>query len=319
MGMTKRGWNWAVLTVGVIVIGAACTAGDAPEVPIGAMVSEEAPAPAGVGQPAAVEAEPPVAASDPPQAAQAEETARVVVDAPLVLKRQPATAEDVSTATSSAALATGPVPPPRGRDTGTIVDPDPGYRDALVGISFGVQGWKTDFSRHTVPYGEIFSGGPPPDGIPPIDNPKFVPIEGASAWRDDLEPVIVLELNGRARAYPIQILTWHEVVNDQLGGVPITVTFCQLCNSALAFDRRLDGTVYDFGTSGNLRKSDLIMWDRQTETWWQQLTGEAIVGELAGKRLDFIPAARVSFADFRAAHPNSDVLSRETGACTSLR
>jgi len=174
-------------------------------------------------------------------------------------------------------------------------------------------GWKTDFSKHTVPLSEIQSGGPPRDGIPPIDQPAFVEPITAATWLADNEPVVVYEENGDARAYPLQILIWHEIVNDTVGGRPVTVTFCPLCNTAIAFDRRLDGVTYDFGTTGNLRRSDLVMWDRQTESWWQQITGEAIVGEMAGARLTPVPAAIQGFAAFRAAFPSGRVLSRETG------
>ena len=120
-------------------------------------------------------------------------------------------------------------------------------------------------------------------------------------------------LSSDAKAYPLQILTWHEIVNAVVGGVPVSATFCPLCNAAIVFDRRLDGTVYDFGTSGKLRRSDLVMWDRQTESWWQQFTGEGIVGELAGKKLTILPASIISFSDFRDANPQGKVLSRETG------
>lgn len=175
--------------------------------------------------------------------------------------------------------------------------------------------WKTDFTKHSVPLDEISPGGPPKDGIPPIDNPRYVSIAEASGWLDPLEPVVTVVANGAARAYPIQILIWHEIVNDTLGGEPILVTFCPLCNTAIAFDRRLvpDGTLYDFGTTGNLRWSDLVMWDRQTESWWQQITGEAIVGELTGSRLTPIPAQILGWSAFVDAYPSGDVLSRETG------
>ena len=178
---------------------------------------------------------------------------------------------------------------------------------------FSRSGWKTDFSKHIVPLSEIQSGGPPRDGIPPIDQPTFVAPAAATAWLADNEPVVIYEENGDARAYPLQILIWHEIVNDTVGGRPVTVTFCPLCNTAIAFDRRLDGVTYDFGTTGNLRRSDLVMWDRQTESWWQQITGEAIVGDLVGARLTPVPAAIQSFAAFRAAFPGGQVLSRETG------
>jgi hypothetical protein len=180
-------------------------------------------------------------------------------------------------------------------------------------INFSTFGWKTDFSKHSVPLSQIFSGGVGKDGIPPIEEPVFISNEEASAYLGDQKPVVVVEIEGDAKAYPIEVLVWHEIVNDMIGGVPVTVTFCPLCNTAIAFDRRLEGTVYDFGVSGNLRYSDLIMYDRQTESWWQQITGTAIVGELTGKKLTAIPAGMVSFADFKDTHPDGIVLSRETG------
>ena len=172
---------------------------------------------------------------------------------------------------------------------------------------------KTDFEKRTVDLSEIISGGPPRDGIPPVDVPRHTSTEEAGEWLVPDEPVIAVELGGEARAYPLQILIWHEIANDELGGTPISVTFCPLCSSAIVFDRRLDATVLDFGTTGRLRLSDLVMYDRQTETWWQQLTGTGIVGEHAGRELVRLPAAIVAWNDFRTAFPNGSVLSRETG------
>lgn len=174
-------------------------------------------------------------------------------------------------------------------------------------------GWETNWNRRTIEYDELLSGGPPRDGIPSIDAPTFVSSEEAAAWLTDNEPVIALEINGDARAYPLQILTWHEIVNDTVGDVPVAVTFCPLCNSAITFDRRFQGQTFEFGTSGLLRNSDLVMYDRTTETLWQQFTGEGIVGDLAGEQLDFIPSSLISFADFREAHPQGLILSRDTG------
>jgi thiol-disulfide isomerase/thioredoxin len=171
----------------------------------------------------------------------------------------------------------------------------------------------TDFSRHTIPYSEVLSGGPPKDGIPSIDAPRFTTVEDANTWLKEQEPVILMEIDGVARAYPLQILTWHEIVNDTLNGVPVAVTFCPLCNTAIAFDRRLDDLVLDFGTTGRLRYSNLIMYDRQTETWWQQATGEGIAGELAQRELTFLPANIIAWSDFRDTYPEAEVLSRETG------
>ncbi len=185
--------------------------------------------------------------------------------------------------------------------------------DGAVGeLRVSRDGWKTDFARHNVPLSQFISGGPPRDGIAPIDDPKFV-TPAAARWLDPTEPVIVVERGANARAYPYQILIWHEIVNDELDGDPIAVTYCPLCNSALVFDRRLNGRTLRLGTTGNLRRSDLVMWDDATESWWQQLTGEAIVGELTGERLRALPAETLSFADFRARHPRGEVLSRDTG------
>lgn len=174
-------------------------------------------------------------------------------------------------------------------------------------------GWQTNWRRHAVAYEEILSGGPPRDGIPSIDAPIFIGQAEAAAWLAGNEPVLAVEIEGEARAYPLQILTWHEIVNDTINGVPVVVTFCPLCNSAIVFERRIEGEVYEFGTSGLLRHSDLIMYDRTTESLWQQLTGEAIVGDMVGQQLAFLPASLVSFNDFRAAYPAGVILSRETG------
>jgi hypothetical protein len=122
-----------------------------------------------------------------------------------------------------------------------------------------------------------------------------------------------LQIGDDTRAYPIQIFMWHEIVNDTVDGVPVVVTFCPLCNTAIAFERTVSGRVLDFGTTGRLRYSNLIMYDRQTESWWQQATGEAIAGELTGTQLVFRPAPIISWADFKAAQPDGKVLSRDTG------
>lgn len=180
--------------------------------------------------------------------------------------------------------------------------------------AFRTDGWDTNFCLHSVPYDEIFSGGPPRDGIPPIDSPRFETVESADNWLEDVEPLIILEINGEVRAYPLQILIWHEIVNDEFDGQPVVVTFCPLCNTALVFARpTINGEVLTFGTSGNLRISDLVMWDRQTESWWQQFNGEAIVGDLTGTKLEFIPSAIISWADFKSKHPDGQVLSIQTG------
>lgn len=195
------------------------------------------------------------------------------------------------------------------------VEPD-GCGDPFKGqkLRFSKEGWKTDFCKHSVDYSELRGGGPPRDGIPPIDKPAFVSIKSASAWLGDKEPVILLELGGEARVYPLQIMTWHEVVNDEVAGHPIAVTFCPLCYAAVVFKRPVvDGQLLSFGTSGNLRNSDLVMWDRQTESWWQQFEGRAIVGRLMGQLLVQLPATISAWQDVRETFPDAKVLSRETG------
>ncbi len=173
--------------------------------------------------------------------------------------------------------------------------------------------FRTDFSKHSVPYSEILSGGPPKDGIPSIDAPNFQSTREADEWLEDREPVVFVQVGEDAHAYPIQILIWHEIVNDTVGGEPLIVSFCPLCNTAIAFKRTFNGAVFDFGTTGRLRYSNLIMYDRQTETWWQQATGDAIAGEHTGAQLEFYPASMISWADFKELHPDGKVLSRDTG------
>ncbi len=158
----------------------------------------------------------------------------------------------------------------------------------------------------------IVSGGPPPDGIPPIDHPTFLRAADVDFVGDN-EAVIAVEVNGESRAYPVQILIWHELVNDTVAGIPVTVSYCPLCNSAVAFDRRAGARVLDFGTSGSLYQSALVMYDRQTESLWTHFDGRAVVGALTGTKLTFIPVETVGWKDWRDAHPGGRVLSRHTG------
>jgi Protein of unknown function (DUF3179) len=181
------------------------------------------------------------------------------------------------------------------------------------GLQIDTAGWKTDFSKRSVPLEEFMSSGPPRDGIPPIDRPKFTSIEKADSFLAAREPVIALRLQGEARAYPLQIMTWHEIVNDRFGDRPVGVTFCPLCNSSVVFDRRVDGRTLRFGTTGKLRKSDLVMWDEKTESWWQQLGAEAIVGKLTGTKLRVLPSQILSWGDFKRRFSEGKVLSRDTG------
>lgn len=166
---------------------------------------------------------------------------------------------------------------------------------------------RTDFSQSTIDFSEVISGGPPKDGIPAIDDPEFVPVSQV----EDIgaqEPVITLSMNGEAKAYPLRIMMWHEIANDEIGGVPVTVTYCPLCNAAVVFDRRVNGKVLDFGVSGKLRHSDMIMYDRQTESWWQQFVGRGIVGEMTGVTLKRLPARVIPFSAFKHSFPAGKVL-----------
>ncbi len=166
---------------------------------------------------------------------------------------------------------------------------------------------RTNFKKHSVPFDDIMSGGVRKDQIPSIDKPEFVAVAAAKTFAPT-EPVVGLTVNGKSRAYPLSVLIWHEIVNDVIAGVPVAVTFCPLCNAAVVFDRRVDGKTLDFGTTGKLRHSDLVMYDRQTESWWQQFTGQAIIGDMLGRELRFLPARLESFAKFKARAPDGDVL-----------
>ena len=170
--------------------------------------------------------------------------------------------------------------------------------------------WGTNFNKKTVSLSEVVFTLEK-DVIEPIDAPRFEPVSDPPFYMRQDEPVISLEIAGDARAYPLAMLMWHEIVNDTVGGVPVTVTFCPLCNTAIAFERTVTGRQLSFGTSGNLRNSDLVMYDRETQSWWQQITGEAIVGDFAGTQLKFIPASIISWSTFAEQFPDGQVLRRE--------
>jgi hypothetical protein len=165
----------------------------------------------------------------------------------------------------------------------------------------------------SVPLSDIRPGGPPPDGIPPIDDPSFESIADADTWLEAQSPVLVMDVGGDARAYPLAILTFHEIVNDVVDDRPVLVTYCPLCNSGLAFERTLNGEVLSFGTSGRLWRSNLVMYDRDTRSLWSQFTGEAIVGQRLGDTLDRLPLQIVAWQQFTADWPEGQVLSRDTG------
>ena len=225
---------------------------------------------------------------------------------------------DGPTASSAAVAAADTATPAATPTPRPTVDPDERQLRRLFA------GWKTDPTTLTVPPNEItqgcFTGR---DCIPAIDAAGAVEIPGpgltavflpvSEATFEANVPVAYLTVEGHTRGYPLSIMTFHEIVNDEINGVPVAATFCPLCNTALAFDRRAGGRILDFGVSGNLRNSDLIMFDRQTESWWQQFTGEAIAGKFAGTELVTIAMSILSFEDFANAFPEADIMGPPQG------
>ena len=168
--------------------------------------------------------------------------------------------------------------------------------------------------KNIVPLDEIVSGGPPQDGIPSIDNPKFVSVSEADKFLQDADQVVGLNVNGDIRAYPLQILVWHEIVNDNVGGTPVAVTYCPLCFTNQVFNRTVDGQTVEFGTSGKLYNSNLVMYDRNSNSLWSQALGQAIVGKHAGLKLDRIPFDVAFWREWKQLYPDTNVLSRDTGS-----
>jgi hypothetical protein len=166
-------------------------------------------------------------------------------------------------------------------------------------------------TKAIVPLDQIVGGGPARDGIPSIDNPKFVSANDAGL--EDFELVLGLDINGDVRAYPLNILVWHEIVNDIVGGEPVVVTYCPLCFTNQVFKRTIDGQVVEFGTSGKLYNSNLVMYDRASESLWSQALGQAIVGEHAGRQLERVPFDVAYWKEWKALYPDSKVLSQDTG------
>lgn len=160
---------------------------------------------------------------------------------------------------------------------------------------------------------KIVGGGPPKDGIPSIDNPKYVSLEEADQWIQDNELVLAIIYKGVKRVYPLQIMVWHEIVNDEIAGDPLLITYCPLCGSGIAFERKINGETVEFGTSGKLYNSNLVMYDRKTNSYWTQIGGQAIVGELTGTVLTPISIETVVWRDWKKVHPDSEVLSQDTG------
>ncbi len=214
------------------------------------------------------------------------------------------------TACSASGGGTEPAGPAATGEVVTVTQVEPGPRER--GPSALENRSDKRFPDPLIDPDDIMSGGPAPDGIPPIDEPAFERARTVE-WLGDGEAVLSLTVEGETRAYPLQVMTWHEIVNDTVGGVPVAVTYCPLCNSGVAFEREVGDRVFSFGASGMLYADNLVMYDRQTESLWPQLTGQASVGVLTGTKLVAIPMGTVSWSEFRMANPDALVLSRDTG------
>ncbi len=184
--------------------------------------------------------------------------------------------------------------------------------DALVPTSAALSLMETNGVKHLIPLDKIRGGGPPKDGIPSIDNPVFASVSD-SDFMSDSDVVIGLEINGQAKAYPIFILVWHEIVNDHVGGIPVSVTYCPLCYTNQVFERVIDGREVEFGTSGKLYNSNLLMYDRFTESYWSQALGMAVKGKLSGYQLNLVPFDVITWGDWKSLHPDTVVLTTDTG------
>lgn len=173
------------------------------------------------------------------------------------------------------------------------------------------QRWKTDTTKSIVDLKE-FKSLMPRDGFEVFNNPGFIDKKESPDFYFKFEPVIAVEIEGEARAYPLNVLTFHEIANDIIKGIPIAVTYCPLCNAGIVYDRRFKHEqkeyIFDFAVSGMLRKSDMVMWDKQTETWWQQLTGEGLVGNLSGENLNFLPSLIISVEEFFSSYPDGKIM-----------
>lgn len=192
---------------------------------------------------------------------------------------------------------------------------------ALVWYSFpgafaqGIGAWQrdfplTDFETRSIELSEIDDDGNVRDSIPPVVRPVYVDVDKIEDI-GPLEPVLSIGINGDFRAYPLRILLWHEIVNEDIGGVPVLISYCPLCNSGVVFDRRVEGRVLEFGNTGRLRHKDMVMYDKQTESWWQQFTGQSMIGSLTGQTMKPLAARLESLEKFRARAPNGKVLVPE--------
>jgi hypothetical protein len=173
------------------------------------------------------------------------------------------------------------------------------------------RGFKTNLNKRSIDLNLILDGGPGKDGIPAINNPKFVSISEAKT-KDDVLGVLV-DIKGKKRYYPYNILVWHEIVNDSFNGQGIVVTFCPLCGSAIVFNAHLEGERLQFGVSGKLYESNMLMYDKKTESLWSQSRGESVVGDYTDIKLDLVQMQLIQFSELKAKYPETQILSEKTG------
>ncbi len=209
------------------------------------------------------------------------------------------------------------IEPPGQQDVFTQRTPDRGpdgiiKNPGIPSVEFHKK-FDTDFGRSTVFFDSIIPGGPPKDGIPALSEPALTDVASASRWIEDKEPVLLLRYKGSVRVYPIQILMWHEIINDTIAGEPVGVSYAPLTNTAIAFHRKNFDTVLTFGTTGRIRFSNPVMYDRETESWWQQATGKGIVGTYAGDQLQLLPVTLLPWSEIKRNFSAAEVLSRDTG------
>lgn len=178
-------------------------------------------------------------------------------------------------------------------------------------MEFKNRGLETNTALSSIDLSEVLNGGPGKDGIPAINAPKFQNISETQLDEDVLG--IFVNINNDQRFYPYTILVWHEIVNDSVGGQEIAVTFCPLCGTAIVYDRNLKKETLEFGVSGLLWQSNLLMYDSATESLWSQAIGKAVVGDYTGTELERINMQRITFKELKEKYPDAQVLSEETG------
>jgi peroxiredoxin len=210
--------------------------------------------------------------------------------------------------------ANGLAVPPQGQAQNVGLDIDISSGPVL---SLNVAVINSNGVKHTVPLDRIFSGGPPKDGIPSIDRPKFITPSEADRFLKDDDLVLGIVIDGVAKAYPRKIMVWHEIANDEINGIPVVITYCPLCYTGAAYVRIIDGEPVEFGVSGKLYNSDLVMYDRKTNTYWSQILGQGIVGELAGFELPRLPLETLEWGNWKLLYPDTQVLSQDTGFARS--